>query len=334
MQTKKPSRSDVAEKAGVSTATVSYVFSGRKNATVPEATRQRVLDAAELIGYRPNLLAQSLAHGKTHLVGMVTRLDSFDARIASPARDRLSKAGYQTLLAHSHEHYELDRKDIRVLIDHQVDALLCVSGGWGSPDRPLVTCALEAGIPCVIANDLEASGSIDCVVSDNKEAAKQVVRHLVERGHRRIGFLGAQSYIYTARERLAGYRDALQDAEIAFDSELVYELGYEAEVGYDCTKRLLALDQPPTAIFGANDTIAMGIYHAAIDGGVSVPNDLAIAGFGNEAEAAALRMTTVDQNPDEMARVAVNRLFARMGKPDLPVETFTVACRLIQGRTT
>lgn len=331
---KKPSSVDVAELAGVSTATVSYVFNGRKNASVPLATRSRVLEAAESIGYRPNRLARSLAGGKTHLVGMVTRLDSFDVRIASPARSELAKRGYQTLLAHSNEHYELDEIEIESLLEHQVDALLCVSGGWGNPKRPLVTSVIKEGVPCVIVNDLEATGRIDSVVSDNRAGARAVVAHLAERGHRRIGLVSSSDSIYTGRERTLGYIEGLREVGLDYDPQLIQGDGYSAKIGYEAARRMLTSAERPTAIFGANDANAMGAYHAALDLGLRIPADVAIAGFGNEREAEALMMTTVDQHPGEMARFAVERLFNRMTEPEITVSVRVVPVDLVPGRTT
>ncbi|MDR3709693.1 MAG: LacI family DNA-binding transcriptional regulator [Capsulimonadaceae bacterium] len=330
---KKPSCIDVAEMAGVSTATVSYVFNGRRNANVPDATKRRVMDAAERIGYRPNRLAKGLAGGKTHLVGMVTRLDTFDARIASPIRGELSNRGYQVLLAHNQTHWELEQRDFEQLLEHQVDALICISGGWGAPERPLVTWVLEAGIPCVIVNDREASGRIDSVVSDNRGGAKAAIDHLVSRGHRRIGHVPGLECVFTGREREIGYAEAIRDAGLEYDPDLVQGEGYDIKTGYDGTRKLLALPNPPSAIFAANDANALGVYRAATDLGLRIPDDLAIVGFGNEREAEALQMTTIDQHPDEMARVAVERLFVRMRTMELPAVTQTVPVTLLPGRT-
>ncbi len=335
MLTKKPNRIDVAEKAGVSTATVSYVFSGRKNANVPDATRRRVLEAAEMIGYRPNRIAQSLAHGKSHLVGLVARLDTFDGRIAAPIRDELTQRGYQLLLARSQKHFELEKGEIELLLDHQVDALICVSGGWGiGEERPLVNCVVDAGIPCVIVNDIDSSGRLDAIVSDNRIAAKNIVTYLASLGHRRIGHIPGYDCVYTGRERALGYADGIREAGLPYDPELVQCEGYDRQAGYDGAMKLLALSDPPTAIFAANDPSGSGVYHAAIEKGMSVPNDLAIVGFGDEREAEALMMTTVDQHPAEMARLAVERVFERMRGPELPVKTLIVPGTFVARRTT
>ncbi|HEY3329176.1 MAG TPA: LacI family DNA-binding transcriptional regulator [Capsulimonadaceae bacterium] len=335
MLKKKPSRNDVAVQAGVSTATVSYVFNGRKNAAVPDATRQRVLEAAEIIGYRPNRLAQSLAHGKSHLVGLVTRLDTFDGRIAAPIREELTQRGYQILLARSRKHFELEQGEIELLLDHQVDALICVSGGWGiGEDRPLIRCVVEAGIPAVIVNDTDVSGQIDSVVSDNRGGVKMIVAHLVERGHTRIGHVPGVGCVFTAQERVKGFQEGLAAAGLPFDPELLQGGGYDKEAGYEGARRLLALDRPPTAIFAANDGSGAGVYHACMDLGLRVPQDVAIAGFGDEREADALRMTTVDQHPDEMAHVAVDRVFERMERVDMPVGRIVVPVDLLARHTT
>ncbi|HEY3328583.1 MAG TPA: LacI family DNA-binding transcriptional regulator [Capsulimonadaceae bacterium] len=331
---KKPSSIDVAERAGVSTATVSYVFNGRKNANVPDATRQRVLEAAEMIGYRPNRLARSLAHGKTHLVGIVSRLDTFDIRIAAPIRDALTALGYQVLLARSAGHFEIEHDEVEILLEHQVDALICVTGGWGIDEvRPWVPAVTRYGIPCVIVNDTEASGVVDCVVSDNFHAARDVVRHLAERGHRRIGHIPGCDY-FNGRERRSGYLAGLDEFGLPHDLETDEAVGYNEETGYKGANLLLDLPEPPSAIFTGNDLSGAGAYHAIIDRGLRVPEDIALVGFGNEREAVALRMTTVDQDAQRMGQMAVERVFARMKDPTLPVETLVAPAELIVRRTT
>jgi len=274
-----------------------------------------------------------LAHGKTHLVGIISRLDTFDIRIAAPIRDALTQLGYQVLLARSTEHFEIEQEEVQILLEHQVDALICVTGGWDIDDvRPWVRAVVRYGIPCVIVNDTEASRSIDCIVSDNFEGARSLVGHLVERGHKRIGHIPGGEY-YNGHHRRRGYLAGLADAGLTHDPDLEQNEGYTEEAGYEGALALLNLPDPATAIFAANDLTAAGAYHAIVDRGLRIPEDVAIAGFGNEREAEALRMTTVEQDTAAMGQMAVERVFARMKDPSLPVETLIAPTRLIVRRT-
>jgi LacI family transcriptional regulator len=331
---KRPSASDVAEKAGVSTATVSHVFSGRKNATVPETTRRRVLDAAALIDYRPNRIASGLARGKAHLVGLVCRLDTFESRIAALIRDELTRLGYQVLLTRSAEHFELEQAEVQMLLEYQVDALICITGGWAMEDtRPWLAGVAGSGIPCVIVNDIDPSGQLDSIVSDNFEGALNAVRHLREKGHTRIGHIPGGDIYLNGLERRQGYLAGLWEAGLTVDPLLIQSKGYEVEAGYVGAMRLLALADPPTAITAGNDTSASGVYHAIRDRGLRVPEDIAIVGFGNERESQALRMTTVHQFPEEMGRTAVERVMSRLRHPNMPIETLRVRTELISRLT-
>ncbi|MDR3709690.1 MAG: LacI family DNA-binding transcriptional regulator [Capsulimonadaceae bacterium] len=335
MITKKPSSSDVADRAGVSLATVSYVFNGRKGASVPDATRTRVLEAAQMIGYRPNRLARGLAHGKSFLIGMVSRLDTFDGRIAAPIRDDLTNRGYQILLTRSRQHWEIDPAEVEILLEHRVDGLVCVSGGWGRTDpRPWVPAVVDHGVPCVIINDADATGKLDCVVSDNIGGALAIIAHLASRGHRRIGHIPGGDSMFTGYERHQGYLKALATTGLAADPDLVQGEGYSIEAGYQGAQRLLSLPDRPTAIFAANDISATGAYHAAMDLGFRVPQDVAIAGFGNEREAQALRLTTIEQHPAAMAAEAAKLLMERIEHPEREAQTRIVPVELMVRGTT
>ena len=139
--------------------------------------------------------------------------------------------------------------------------------------------------------------------------------------------------IFTSRERRRGYLDALQAAGIEPDAGLICGDQYSAKCGYEVARRFLGQENRPTAIFGANDAIAAGAYQAAVEMGLRIPEDVAIAGYGNERESEALMMTSVDQQPDQMARMAIERLFERMEEPAAQADVRVVPVNVIVRRT-
>jgi len=148
------------------------------------------------------------------------------------------------------------------------------------------------------------------VISTNWEGAMEAMNHLIALGHRRIGFIGGRHDLQSAISRLRGYQDSLEQAGIPLDPELITQGDFTADAGIQCARQLLRLPNPPTAIFAANDQSAMGVYQAAFDAGLSIPNDLSVIGFDNIPESAQSkpRLTTIHQPIQEMGKIAVQML--------------------------
>jgi LacI family transcriptional regulator len=154
---------------------------------------------------------------------------------------------------------------------------------------------------------------------------------LISLGHRRIAHLAAERHLSTSRDRLSGYLAALESAGVARDDALIVEGSYEAErsrleAGID---RLLSLSRPPTALFASSDWIAAGAVHILRSRGLSVPDDMAVIGYGNQSFSSLFDLTTVDQNPAEMGLAAASRLFERMAHPEMPVQATALPTELV-----
>jgi LacI family transcriptional regulator len=336
---KSASSEDVARAAGVSRATVSYVLNKRMDQSIPEETRHRVIRAAEALSYRPNRLARGLQRGKTHTLGvmMPSLSQSFHAGIMQGIREVCFEQDYRILLAQP-EHEAADGTHIvNLLLEHQVDGLLCVAAesplDQDQMRRVLFTGleqALATGLACVVVDDRSLTGKVDCIVTDDTQGARRAVEYLLERGHRRIGHLSGGQALTTARDRTQGYREALEAAGIEPDPLLTAGTSYHEDEAVAATSTILDGIDPPTAIFAANDYLAAWAWRTAQARGLRVPEDLALVGYGDVELARFLGLTTMQQHPREIGRVATERLLARLKQPDMPPESLIQPTDLVR----
>ena len=314
--------SDVARAAQVSVMTVSNVINGKPN--VRPTTRQRVLNAVELTGYRVNPLARALAGGRGRLLSVITN------RMNLPYVSEVLQGAAQAA-------DELDY-DLSVLM----------LGGRGSSELPMLG-RLSVGALLIqpIADgrirradlppftvSVDGPGERPLSV-DNYGGARQAVRHLLELGHTRIGFISGLGASFPslsgqrdtnlerddAAERLRGYRSAMQDAGLKIPRGYEQQGDFTKQSGERAAVRLLALKSPPTAVFASSDAMAVGAIHVAQDQGFSVPGDLSVVGFDDLPIAAQSRppLTTIRQPLQELGAVAVQLLVQLAGGEDVPL---------------
>jgi LacI family transcriptional regulator len=329
---RKVSGTDVAQAAGVSQTTVSFVLSGRTDVTIPEATRERVRKAARALGYRPNGVARSLARGCTRTIGVIVpRVDSsFCGQIAQGIQEVCIASDYRVLLAHTLHRPKVEAHQVGLFLEHRVDGLICVVDEWTIADLPrTIAGILDERVPCVLIDDHALSDRVDCVVSDDRHGACLAVRHLLALGHRRIAHLSGGERTTPALERTAGYREALREAGIRFDRTLVAGKSFSMHDAAAALHDLLDRKNPPTALFTANDRLAAEAKSAVEERGLRVPDDVAIVGYADMELAHYLKLTTIRQDAAELGRVAVQRLLQRIASPELPPETLVVPTRLV-----
>lgn len=306
---------DVAREAGVSPATVSLVLNGRTNVSLSPATRERVTAVAQRLGYRPNQVARNLLRGRTQTIGVIlpTLASSFVAQIAEGIQAAAGDHQHQVLLAHTRHDREFEARQLELLLQHRVDGILLVAGEATLPQLPehLDTLARRP-VPIVVVDDRTHRDRVDCVVSDDRTGAAAAVTHLISAGHRRIGFLGAGEGSSSARDRLAGYRTALRQAGIAFDPTLVAGRSYLDDESAKAAATLLDRRNRPTALFAANDRRLAEALPVLDRLGLRVPEDLALVGYANYDFSAYLGLTSVEQGPGQLGRVALQRLLQRI----------------------
>lgn len=299
---------DVAELAGVSRALVSLVMRDAPN--VSDARRSAVLDAAAQLGYRPNVLARNLASRHTMTLGvMINDLHNpFFAEVVDGLQARADEAGYQLLLSTGGTTKSGETGAIESLLRFRVDGLILA--GPRLPTGDITQAA--ATTPTVLIGRSVRSRAVDAVINDETVGARLAVEHLATLGHRRIAHISGGSGA-GAPQRRAGYERAMADHGLEA-STMVFSGDFTELSGVVGTGALLDADDPPTAIFAANDLVAAGALAHAEEQGLRVPVDLSIVGYDNSAIAAMhhMSLTTVHQPREEMGRFAVDLLLERL----------------------
>ena len=306
---------DVARAASVSRQTVSRVLNGKGE--ISQATRERVQRVIAELGYRPNLLARSLITRTTHTIGLVVPDISqpFFPEIARGIKEHAHAAGYQMLLAYTAEQPMQEVESLHQLREQRVDGVI-VANSRLDPDT--LAEVLEGLGPVVLTNRSLPGPFGSVIWSGYESGARRLTEHLLERGHTRIGYLDAEPATTAGAERFYGYLQALHAAEIDFDDHLLATAAATPEGGATATRRLLALDEPPTAVVAYNDIMAVGALHACHAGGRRVPADVAVVGFGDAPLAAWLTppLTTVQVPLYQIGRLAADLLLSVLrGEP-------------------
>jgi LacI family transcriptional regulator len=334
---RRPTQEDVARLAGVSRATVSYVINNRTdgNVRISEETRCRVLDAVKELGYRPNVLARSLRQGQTHTIGMIVpdNTNPFFAEVARGVEDTSFQQGYSVILCNSDSDLDKELLYTNVLAEKRVDGILFVAVGM-SAER---ICGLqERRMPVVVVDRDIPDVAVDSVMTANERGGWLATRHLIELGHRRIGCIAGPSDVTPSAERGTGYRQALREAVLSVEEELIMRGDFQYESGYQAARQLLSMDDPPTAIFACNDLMAIGAISAAVELGRQVPADLSVVGFDDVplASFANPALTTVVQPKHEIGVVAATMLLERMQDPDKPPRRRMLNTKLVVRKST
>ncbi|MFL5756451.1 MAG: LacI family DNA-binding transcriptional regulator [Chloroflexota bacterium] len=279
MDRRRPTSSDVARAAGVSRTTVSFVLNDRADARISSATRRRVLDAAEELGYRANVPARQLAAGTSQTIGLVLRQSpehvANDALLPDTLRGLAWAARGGDFRVLVEPLPPGTRSYVDLVRSRQVDGI--VVSGPRSDDTALI--GRSDGMPLVLQGTIDGS-AVPSVDIDNRTAARDAVDHLIDLGHRRIGCITNASLEYTAaRDRAAGYRDALADAGLMSEPGLLVEGDHDPQSGHDAMQALLAEPDPPTGVFVGSDVVAFGVFGALREAGLRVPHDVSVVGF-------------------------------------------------------
>jgi LacI family transcriptional regulator len=285
----------------------------RGDPRVREGTRRRVEQAALRLGYVPNSLASSLVSRSTRTVAVIVSdlTNPFFPSLLTPIYDELQVMGYRVVLLTERTDIPTGQETLRRLLDRSLDGVLVTTATLGS------TFAGELqgrGLPMVLLNRYIDGLDVDRVVSDNHGGALSGGRHLLGLGHRRIAVVRGPANTSTSRDRTAGFLDALRGEGLQHDPALLREGTYSHQSGYQHTRELLRLPEPPTAIFCGNDVVAFGALDAALSLGVRVPEDLSILGFDDIPMASweVFQLSTLRQPIGDMARAAVRMLAERI----------------------
>ncbi|MBT2370271.1 LacI family DNA-binding transcriptional regulator [Streptomyces sp. ISL-10] len=325
--TRRPTLADVAREVGVSAKTVSRVLN--EDGPSSPQTRERVLAAVAKLGFQPNLMARNIrVGGPDTTIGLIVPDlgNPFFGTVAGGIEDAVRDRGLTLLMGSSAEDPDRERTLIQTFLARRVSMLMVVPA-FGA-DHSYLKAQRAAGLPVVFLDRPGVGLSADCVVSSNRAGAQEGVAHLVERGHRRIGFVGDLPVkLYTRRERLAGYRAALEEAGIAYDRALVTG-AHDQGTAAAGTTRLLALPEPPTALFAANNIVALGVVAELARTG---RRDIALVSFDDLPLAEVLEpaLTVVAQNPAELGTTAAATALTRLDGDRTRARTVTIPTRLV-----
>jgi len=310
---------DVASHAGVSAMTVSRVINDSPR--VSADTRKRVQASISKLGYVPNRLARGLIQRKTGAFGVIVPdvANPFFTLVVRGVEQVAWRAGYHVMLCDTQGDLGRERGYLEDMLAFQVEGVLMAPVGDGS--RPHLRLLTRNSVPFVLIDRSIAGFEGDLVQGDSVAGGRRLVEHLIELGHRRIGMITEATSVSTARDRLQGYRDALEHAGIEFDPELVVESSaIDPNAARNATVRLLSLADRPSAIFAVNNIAVVGVVEAARERGLEIPDDLALVCFDDiEHVSRIYPFLTVMAQPAETygtiaTQLLLDRLSGRIGE--------------------
>jgi DNA-binding LacI/PurR family transcriptional regulator len=323
-----PTQEDVAKRAKVSRALVSLVM--RDSPNVSEQRRRRVLRAAEELGYRPNAFARSLASKRLHTVGVLINdvTNPYFGGVYSSLATAAEVAGFDLLVAPGTRSADKEAALVRTLLEHRVAGLALLSPLM--PTKELRS--LTASWPTVLIGRDAALPGVDVVTTDELQAARLVLAHLTELGHRNIVHItgGANR---SARDRASGYRTAMR--ELGLEAcEVAGAFSHEA--GQHGARKILAMSPLPTAVVAANDLVAVGAMGVFESQGLRVPDDVSVVGYDDSqiARLDLVQLTSVCQGVDQFGSAAIQLLVDRIADPDTPRAVQRIETNLVVRRTT
>lgn len=347
-----PTVSEVAEAAGVGRATAARTLGGY--GYVSEVMRERVLTAAEQLGYRANQLARSVSTGVSHTIGVVVAdiANPFFGGVVGGISEVASAQGYDALVISTYEHLSEEVTAMNVLVDKRVDGIILASAATDQVSAAHLRVAQDQGIPVVLLDRLIPGVHLDAVVIENRSAARAATASLVAAGHTRIGFVwgplmkgrprfrrelaeATTQNVWTDGERLLGYFDALDDAGLPVDPDLV-TIGEKVERrAYTEVTRMLALPEPPTALFCTETEALTGTLLALRDAGRSIPNDVSVIGFDDSSWATVMTppLTMIEQPLLTLGRRVAEQLLAHLGheaSPESAAPLLELPTRLVE----
>ncbi len=319
---------EVAEVAGVSTATVSRVLANRPH--VRPELYERVMAAVAKLEYRPNLVARSLRSQQSNTIGLIVSdiRNPFFTSISRAVEDAAYAQGYRVILCNTDDNPEKEAAYLCLMHDEHI------AGAIFSPTRPALAnlAALTNGFPTVLVDRSLKNGSVDAVLLDNVMAGYDLTAHLIAQGYQRIGALFGEEST-TGRERRQGYEAALREHGVAPVAKLCKFVPARKETGYVAALELLDAAQPPDAIFTSNSLLTAGALQAIRERQLTIPGDVALVGFDETIWTSLLQptITVMEQPTDEIGKTATELLLQRIANPNRPPRTVTLKGQLLVG---
>lgn len=298
---------DIAKRANVSVSTVSRVLNNRPD--VSQKTRERIHTAIKELQYSPNHVARGLVLKRSNTIGFIAS-DITNASFPELARGVVYKArtlGYSVIFFDAQQDSGVEKEALSLLKSKQVDGIIL---SFNEANRDELLRLRNENFPVVQIYRKSSDSTISTIAIDNVASGYQGTKYLIEAGHTRIGHITTGDLTQSGYERKLGYLKALSEAEIEIDSSIIVQGVSSIESGKSCMKRLLDLQDPPTAIFASHDVLAIGAYHAVFDRGLSIPDDISVVGHDNIEISRMIRpkLTTLDTFKDRLGQSAMDLL--------------------------
>jgi LacI family transcriptional regulator len=334
---KRPTQKDVAKKAGVSRSTVSYVLNDQEDLkiAISDETRQRVMEAIAELGYEPDARAQALRRGNTNIVGVIIPVieNPFFWQTLTGITDALRDAGYSLHLYHNPQDLRQGAYTVRELTRQRVEGFILLAAvKYMLPS--LSDYLRSAGQPIVEITASEAE--FDHVMHGYSEGTRLLMQHLLDLGHRQIGFIYGVTREVQGLDRLLVYRQVLDEEGLSESRRFEVHCGDQMKDAYQAAYDLLNQEDRPTALLVINDMLSIAVMRAAHDLGLVIPDDLSIAGFDDIPFSTYItpRLTTVSGLAEQSGRDAVQLLLARLAEPDLPRQVTSTRVELVVREST
>lgn len=315
-----PTIIDVAKKAGVSKSTISRYLNGEK---IREENRIKIEKAIEELDYHINPIARGLKTSKNYTIGVIITniTDLFVTYIIRACEQILNENGYSIILCDSRENLETERDRLQFLYNKRVDGIILQPC---SDEGGHIQNIMDAGVPVVLIDRMIEGLSCDCVMVDNRRGAYEGIKILIDYGHRNIAIIKGPDTIYTARERFKGYRAALGDNDIILRDEFIINGNFVKEGGKSAFRRIMNMENRPTALFVSNYFMTIGVIEAILDDNCRIPEDISILAFDNVKGENLIdwsaiikpNLSTVFQPIGEIGRRAAQLIIKRVEEDD------------------
>lgn len=325
------SMKDVANKAEVSTATVSHVINNTRY--VSDEVRHRVLEAMKVLKYRPNSVARSLRNQKSNTIALIVPILNEDTSsyffmsMAQGIENTLKKNGYNLILSNSNESLEVEKEQIRVLNSNFIDGLIIAPT---AEEHSYLKEVLNGDYPVVFIDRRPRGIDGDCVLSDGFKGTYDAISSLIKKGHKRIGFLSGPFGMTTSDERFEGYKRALIDNGLEIELSLIKEDEATYKNGYELTKSLVT-EEKATAIFAANNVMTIGALKFLQDSDLKIPDQVAVIGFDDYdwTRITTPPLSVVKQFPFELGTKAAEVLLNRISNPESQYKEYRLPTELV-----
>ncbi|GAB4534462.1 MAG: LacI family DNA-binding transcriptional regulator [Anaerolineae bacterium] len=331
---KRPTSQDVADLAGVSVTTVSFVINDKSggNVRISDETRKKVWDAVEALNYRPSSAARALRTRRSNLLALMIPhiAPPYHPLLAAAVQREAEQGNLDVIIYSTRDELQREKNFLDVLISRSVDGVIIHSHQLSGDD---IDSLVEAGVAVVIHGNSPTHPYADNVMIDEIKAAEEAVTYLIRKGHVRIGTIAGPEATWDGRLRKEGYLKALSSHNLPIDEDLICEVDFFREgAGALGMKKFLSLREPPSAVFAASDHLAVDALLFALDSGLSVPEDVAIIGFDDTPTAIRVRprLTTIHKDVNKLGTMAVQLLLERIdSESPLPARQKLIAHHLV-----